>query len=312
MELELVFNELSCEEPAPNVDLARQRVERFVLTIAAAAQLGVKRRVRSTCDLQQLEIGPRYHVYDWQRDAHVDRDRRRYFMLIETKYPALSDEPALEKELLACDFFHNGKKAAGFGIAYRLDGLAISLLSSDVWNAATVSIQIREFIDQDIEERSDEVRHASHPQHVRERHPDWIRQRLTSIVNDGHELWMRSHELFPNLRFCECVASHMADLPKNALPSIMRGLFKLNQYASQWESGGFDAEQVGCIVSPDSAPTMQKYSSERTFHRPNGGSLPFSWHAKLGSLRIYFDPDVGLRQILIGYVGRHLRVVSSR
>ncbi len=312
MELELVFNELSCEKPAPSVELARQHIESFVLTMVEATRRGVKRNIRSTCDLQQLELGPGYHWWDWRHDRLVRRELQQYFRSITTKYPALSDAPTIERELLGCDFFHKGRKAAGLGVAHRLDSLAVSLPSSDAWNCAAILIEIQELCNGDIEQFSDNVRHACYANHVRNDHPDWIKQRLISLVKNGSELWDRSAEFFPKLMFCDAVASQMASLPAIALPSVMRGLFQLNQYAGEWVSGGFNERQVGCMVSPDSQSTMQQYAAERTFRCPDGQPYTFSWHAKVGFWRIYFRWNDTNRQLLIGYVGPHLSTVKFR
>jgi len=155
VDLELVFNELSCEEPAPSIELARPRIESFVRTIVEATKRGAKRHIRSSCDLQQLELAPKYHWWHWRSDALVQRELQQYWRSITTKYPALSDEPSIEEELLSCDFFHGGRRANGLGIAYRLESLAVSLPSSKTWDSNAISIEIHEICDGEIDKRLD-------------------------------------------------------------------------------------------------------------------------------------------------------------
>jgi hypothetical protein len=313
VELELLFNELSWQRPAPSVDQARECAERFVLAMREAMYRGVKRVVRSTLDLQQLELGPAYYWWHWRMDPAVRLELRQYFRSVATKYPALLDEAEVEREMHSCDYFHDGRRAVGLGIACRIDSLALSMLSSNVWNTPTLVLEVHELRDDEIEQHAEEVRHASHPEHVRNTHSDWIKRRLASFVEDGAELWKRSSQFFPNLVFCEAVAEQMNELPTIAIPSVMRGLFHLNDYARDWTSGGFEPRKVQCVVSPESPSTMREFAEDRTFLCPDGRSLTFSWHAKPGSSwRVYFDPTVGPRRLLVGYVGKHLGTAKYR
>jgi hypothetical protein len=312
VELDVVFNELSCERPAIDCDKARVWAESFVLTMREVMQRGVKRRVRSTRDLQQLELGPRYYWWDWQKDRAVRLELRQYFRLVATKYPALTDEPEIEQEMHGCDYFFGGRRAAGLGIACRMDSLAISMPSSNVWDTPLLSLEVHELREEDVEERAENVHHASRPEHVRDTHSDWIKRRLQSVVEDGAELWRRSGQFFRSLVFCRAVAGQMNAIPKTALASVMRGLFHLDDYARGWTSGGFDSKQVTCDVSPESPSTMAQFAEERTFPCPDGRPVAFSWHAKVGSWRVYFDWKVGPGRLLVGYVGKHLRTAKYR
>ncbi len=310
MELELVFNELSCEHPAPDRDTARMWAESFVLTMREVMQRGVKRVVRSTLDLQQLELGPGYHWWDWRKDPAVGRELQQYFLLIATKYPALLDEALIEQDMYGCEYFLDGRKAVGLGTACRMDSLALSMPSSRTWNTPLLVLEVHELCEDEIEQRAEDVHHASCPEHVRDAHSDWIRRRLESLVEDGTELWHRSRDFFPGLVFCNAVAEQMNGLPKAALAGVIRGLFHLNDYARDWTSGGFDPKQVRCALSPESPSTMRQFAAERTFVCPDGRRLTFSWHAKVGPWRVYFDWSVGPRRLLVGYVGKHLRTAK--
>ena len=311
MELELVFNELSWERAAPGVDTARACAEAFVLTMIEAMRRGVKRSIRSNLDIQKIELAPQYHWWDWLKDPAVRRDLQRYFRSIATKYPALLDEPEIARDILGCDYFLRGERATGLGVAHLTDSLALSMLSSEIWNTPLISLEVQEAIEGEIEQRSENVRHASRWEHVRDSHSDWVRQRLASVIDNGSTLWKRSGEYFPSLIFCEAASAQMSLLPKIALASIVRGLFQLDAYAREWLSGPFDPDQVPCTVSPDSDSTMKRFAGERTFKCPDGQSRTFSWHAKVGSWRVYFDYQVGPARLLVGYVGRHLRTVKS-
>jgi hypothetical protein len=218
LELELVFNELSWERPAPSVDEARVCADRFVLTMSEVMGRGVKRVVRSARDLAQLELGPHYHWWDWRKDPAVRRELQQYFRSILTKYPPLLDEAEIEQDMHGCDYFLDGRRAVGLGIACRTDSLALSMLSSDVWNTPMLSLDVHELCEDEIEQHAEEVRHVGRPEHVRDTHSDWIKRRLASLVEDGTELWNRSSEFFPSLVFCEAVAEQMCRSGECAKP----------------------------------------------------------------------------------------------
>lgn len=312
MELELVFNELSWSRPAPSREAARACADAFVRAAAAATKRGIKRTIRSGVDFMNLELAPRYHWWDWRKDPAVERDLQSYFRLIVTKYPAVADEPVLEDDLLGYDHFLQGQQAIGLGVAHRMDSLALSMPSSDTWNTHLIRLEVRQLIEGEVESHLENVRHASRSQHVSDHHADWIKQRLASVVDSGQALWKRSAEFFPQLDFCDAVCDQMWRLPKAALAPIIRGLFQLDEYAREWSSGPFSPELIQCGVSPDSAPTIDQFAGERTFKCPDGRSFVFSWHAKVGSWRVYFDWKAGPGRLLIGYVGPHLRTVKSR
>ena len=313
MELELVFNELSWEHPASSVEEARECANRLVLTMSEATRRGVKRAVRTTCDLQQLQLGPGYYWWHWREDPEVRRELQTYFRSIATKYPALLDEAEVAHAMQGCDYFMNGQRALGLGIACRMDSLALSMLSSNEWDTPVISLEVHELLEEKIERRLEDVRHVARPEHAPEAHGDWIKRRLTSLVENGSELWKRSSEFFPSLLFCTDVAEQMRALPKPALASILRGLFRLDDYARGWIASGFDPDQVQCDVSPESDSTMNLFAQERTFVSPDGRSVTFSWHAKVGGpWRVYFHPGVGPGRLLVGYVGKHLRTAKYR
>src|SRR5262249_10124373 len=93
-------------------------------------------------------------------------------------------------------------------------------------------------------------------------------------------------------------------------PKHYESLDSLNSYCLQWQGGAFDPDRIQCVVSPESQPTLQQYGEERTFRCPDGTELTFTWHAKVGRWRIYFNPFSGRGSMLIGYVGAHLRTVK--
>jgi len=103
---------------------------------------------------------------------------------------------------LGCDLKLNGRTCDALGAAFLLDIPAISLLSEERWNVERVSAQFEE-IDDSGELTSEEVEiiHASSVAHIK-LHQDWVKQRLSTPIKSGLDLWANKQVLFPNLEFC--------------------------------------------------------------------------------------------------------------
>lgn len=304
----MFLNELSLTRLADDVQTAHNRVRNYVLTMRAATANGVQRILHVPEDFYAIEIAEGYYWQSWLGDNRVERELRQFVLSLATKVPFLQDDPIAEDQWAGIDCFWNTQRALGLKAAYTTDGLAVSMLSSNDWDSDSIECEIHEIFEDEVISRYDAIHHASSDRHI-DAQKGWIQKRIQSAVSDGMELWDRSNELFSALTCCPGVEDQMRRLPAQSLPSITRGLVRLNAYCLEWEAGPFDPRRVGCEVSPDSASTLEQYATERTFPCPDGEYHVFSWHAKVGQWRIYFDHTVGPGRFLIGYVGGHLRTV---
>jgi len=308
MLLEMFLNELSLT-PARDLETAQAWAEQFVRTMVAATSRGVRRAIYVSDDYSGKPLAAGYYWHDWVSDRRVDMELRRYYRSLTTKSPFLRDHPALENVFAEIDCLVAGTVAMGVKAAYVADGLTVSVLSEEAWDCPSLVCEIHEIGDEDVISRSENVHHASTAEHVRMQ-TDWIHDRLQSTIRNGQELWHRLGEFFPRLDFCAAVEEQMTRLPSLSLPSVVRGLYRLNAFCLSWQSGSFAAHGIECAVSPERDSTLQQYSDERTFICPDGQYRVFSWHVKLGQWRIYFAPCLGTGRLLIGYVGGHLRTVK--
>jgi hypothetical protein len=90
----------------------------------------------------------------------------------------------------------------------------------------------------------------------------------------------------------------------------MRGLQELQNYCQNWTAGGFDIKAIS-YASGESEATLNKFGEQRIFSCPDGKHRLFSWHKKLDALGIHFFDFPATKRILIGYVGRHLDIVTK-
>ena len=314
MDLEMVFNELSIDTPAKDVQEARQWMVGFINTIRSASVAGVNRVLRTHIDVNNTLLTFEYPLARWRNDVEVDLEARWYFRSLISQYPPLDDLPEIKNDMLAQDFFCQGRRSYGFGIAYLLESLSISLPSSKDWEVNMIDIKTQWLDDiGDLMSQCVQIPHASNPFHVDEL-AEWIQNRLKAGVQNGEDLWNRREELFSNLIFCNHVAKQILPLqPGDPLfRQTVKRLFELQTYCSAWNEGAFTPDNLPFKATVESESTMQKYSKERTFNCHGENEITFTWHGRMtpGAWRIYFDPTIGPGMMQIGYIGPKLSTVK--
>ncbi|MFC1515792.1 hypothetical protein ACFL7E_03435 [Thermodesulfobacteriota bacterium] len=315
MDLDMVFNELSIDTPAGNIQEARQWMAGFINTIRSASAAGVNRVLRTHIDVNNTLLALEYPLARWRNDGDVDLEVRRYFRTLISKHPPLDDLPEIKNDMLAQDFYYQDRQLYGFGIAYLLESLSISLPSSEDWGVNTINIQTQWLDDNgDLVSEGVQIPHASNPFHIDEL-SGWIEIRLRAGVQNGEDLWSRREELFSNLIFCNHVAKQIYLLqPGDPLfRQIIKRLFELQAYCSAWNEGAFVPDQLPFKATVESPPTIQKYWKERTFNCHGENEITFTWHGRMtpGAWRIYFDPTIGPGMMRIGYIGPKLPTVTD-
>ena len=320
MDLEMVLNELSLREPANDIHEARQRMSELIQTVIMATAKGVKRVIRTHRNFDFEVLAPGYPVIRWSNDPMVDKEARRYFRSLATKSPYLEDilDLNIRQKVSLSDFFQNEEQAEGFGIAYWLEALAISLKSSPRWNTSYIQIKVSQLDETDeLIDTIEQIPHASSSSHVNE-HLVWIKERLQqsarNLVDDGMTIWKHREEWFPNLYFCEVVQGHLQALPRGHLwlMPIMKRLYELEDFCEHWYEGPFEQTQMVSKVTNESDATMKQYSQERTFQCPDHIWRTFRWHIRFtpNAGRLYFYPLSEERKLIIGYIGSHLNTVK--
>jgi hypothetical protein len=312
MDLEIVLNELSLRTPAADIQTAQQLMSELISTVRQATAKGVKRVLRTSDDINTIELAPNYSVVLWRNDQTVNLEERSFFRTLTSKAPFWTDvTEKIKNDFDLSEVWHQGEQAGGLGFAVVIDALTVSLISKSCWDCSHLELEVRRLDENEdlIDERL-EIVHASRSNHIQQ-HTSWINNRIRSKVTDGLELWSRKDELFPNLILCEAVAVQLQSISSEKLQLVKNRLSELEDYCNSWTNEAFEPKSLR-NVSPESQVTLQnpKYSKERTFLCPDGKERVFSWHAKLSfGWRIYFLPNEQ-RQMIIGYVGCHLRTVK--
>lgn len=183
MTLEMVLNERSLHTPAANIPTAQQWMNQLIQTIRTAQKLGIK-TLRTHTDLNSACLAENYAIAQWRNDKNVDRETQRFFKSLQTKSPFIDPitEPELQNQTQLSDFSHSDQSVIGLGIAFLLNALALSLPSTEEWQAPHLQIH-HSFLDPDtdqIQSQRCNCFHASHPTHL-ELHKPWIEQRINLI-----------------------------------------------------------------------------------------------------------------------------------
>lgn len=315
MDIDVIFNELSISTPADDIQTAQLWMVNFVTTIRAAVRAGAKRVVRSCTDLNATLLAADYPIARWRNDSTVDLDLRRYFRVLITRYPPLNDLPAFDEDMSIKDFFLDGNRAQGLGIAYLLESLAVSFISEERWNANKINQIEMQFLDDDGHILSDEIEvyHASQYSHI-EQNSGWMEYRLRSGIESGQDLWSRKEELFPSLYFCKNIREEIENLFSGnpLLRQITKKLFEIERYCRVWQSGAFDPDNLPFKVTGEHEATMKKYGNERTFLCQGDVEIVFKLHGRItpGAWRIYFEPGTSAGSMYIGYIGPKLPSVD--
>ena len=74
MDLEMVFNELSLETRADDIPTARQWMSELIQTMREAIQMGIKRELRTSEDLNFCSLANQYTIAKWRNDENVEKE----------------------------------------------------------------------------------------------------------------------------------------------------------------------------------------------------------------------------------------------
>ncbi len=139
------------------------------------------------------------------------------------------------------------------------------------------------------------------------------RLNATALVNiSPDELWNRRADLFPSLVFGLDVEKQLQAIGSDVFSSALSRLVDLNTSAADWDATSSPTPTYICKVTGESASTMQKYGRDRVFRSSDGQNATFEKHARLhDGARIHLREISEQSAIEIGYVGKHLRIVSE-
>ena len=307
MSLDLVLNDLSFV-PLDSRPQAQEKMSGLMQTVAVFELIEVRGALRHSPNLYSTELVDGYTVHDWIFES-PNETARLLFKSKATKSPFLADEPLAEAKSSGYEFTFNGNTCEALGAAYLLDVPALSLDSAACWREKKLGIQVSHLDESsgEISTSDCEIVHAATLEHTKA-HRDWIRQRLSSPIKAGADIWSNRQTLYPNLEFCIEVEKQLQriSMPSH-LHQIQRRLEALEQYDDEWTD-----ERMKTVLpefSSESQSTMNRYANLRDFTRSNGAVVRCEWHMKMKrtlNLRLHFYWDKTTNTFVVGYIGTHL------
>ncbi|WP_406740431.1 hypothetical protein [Streptomyces atratus] len=295
----MFFNEKSCVSDCSQ-DEAGQAMRDFVKVCQAVRRVDNGASLVSEVRLEDLEIAPGYYLAQWRNESQ-NRDHWRFMRLLNRKSPHSTVLPAPPEDQ-EVEYRHDGDRVLGLAAAHLMDTLAVSLPTARPWEASWLSVEYVLVDEDEVQEDSAEVRHASTPEHVAE-HADWIRESAANAVTSGAQLWEERESLFASLQFAPGVEDDLRNLPGVSVPSVRTALLGLNTAAEAWKPG--DSEPAWPIkVVPESDTRINLGLCN--FTDIDGAKRLFSLHTRFrprpGRIHLRVVTEEG--RVRIGYIGR--------
>ncbi len=196
MPIEMVLNDLSVPEPMQDRAAARELMHKLIDVLSEAGRSGLN-VLRTKEALYPVELSPEYPISRWLNDSEVEREKRSFLRSLVTKTPLLeeiTDQSIQDQDILA-EFFYEGERAYGLGIAYLLNALAVSFASDPKWNCNRLEITCDELDSEssallEILTSNKTLIHASCRDHVLS-HKDLFQDRLRTFS------WSPQDDLLP-------------------------------------------------------------------------------------------------------------------
>ncbi|WP_067479656.1 hypothetical protein [Actinomadura hibisca] len=298
----LCLNDLSCDADEP-VERAADAVTELVDTLLAARRIRRDTHLLSAVQLGAVEFVRGYTLVHWQKAGRDHRDKWRLLRAMQNKAPFNPAEAGLDESM---QFLFGQQAALGLGMAYLVDGVAVSLPLADAWKCSRLAID-REMLVEDrhgdigISRDRLEVAHASCPAHSDE-HREHLQAAGLADVTTGTALWRDREEFFPHLRFLPQVEKQLCDLQPFALLSVRSRLKEIEATVAQWQAEGsatprwrtkkadgeHDRRRGQCVFTD--LDGIERVFDEHVYYTPGAG-------------RIHFRTDTAARSVTIARIG---------
>jgi hypothetical protein len=311
--LEIVFNELSLNEPAASKGYAQSVYQDFFELADKINSLKIAPvRIRMSVDIANRTISKEYYTLkDWIKSL-PNEQRQRYLGFI-VQNTIITDNPY---------FSLGGEDVVGFGYGFINDLGVVSYSTNKVWVEQKYTIT-KDYLPDDNADVITDVVTVNHCILMQEKdkseltHSTWLRKSydekqegILDALETFDEFWEKKSQLFQWLDFGNEVNYQIrsyASVTDQNFKKAIRYLQSLNHHLSSVNRGNETFDNLPGDISNESEATMDKYGEERTFTCSDGQPRRFSLHAKLGDVRIYLMPRKDEKRMYVGYIGKHLK-----
>lgn len=316
--MQMILNELSARFPVPSVENGKQIMDIFLDTCFSVKTIIHNDSILLDQDYKSFELASSYRIEQWRNDPTVDvESKRRFRVLLNKSVVYNSEEFDQESEIdFKTEFMYQEKSSKGCLLAYEMDGVAVSFLSSDHWKIPQISgIYIELMDDGEIEQSPVQIPNVSFNENIEsfKKYYDGKQEerRYTDIVS-GQDIINGAEYIFPNLVFCEnAIQGCKRNVGVSEAGQVYKRLLELQRAAENMKDV-FDKNTL-TKATPESEATLKQFSQEHTFGLPDGSVKRFSWHVRYTggyAGRIFFHPVPERKVIYIGHVGHKLPTVK--
>jgi putative addiction module killer protein len=191
--VEMILNDLSLLSPVSERGRARNLMTGLIGVLSTAALSGIK-ILRTKDSIYNIELSDGYPISSWLNDNQVEREQRSFLRTLQTKTPLLIDitDLTVQDQQSLTEFKHQGESAYSLGIAYLLNGVAISFCSEPKWDCPILHLEVIRIAEEDTDLTTDieSLIHASRSEHILT-HKVQIQNRLRE------EPWSDRDEILP-------------------------------------------------------------------------------------------------------------------
>ena len=313
--VELILNDLSFRTPAIDRRNAAVNMGELVRAMAQLVRDEFARgTLRSAVPLQEVMLADGYSVFDWAVDRSISRDLKQFFLTMATKVPL---DAGLTGDAIGAFLLNDFVLAEppqdptpALGLAFLLQGIALSLPTEDRWRRAEIRLIRQHFDEAENWVEASAVVDNVADERTRDEVSERRRRAIQSGIDSTDEMWTAHSICFPHLEFCPAVRRQISQLPSGVLSLVVGTLAAIDVAARTWRLEQTVHPDYGFEVHSESESTMEQYGGDRSFTRLNGQEETFKLHAVVGQrYRIHFLPNHDSREIVIGYIGDHLPTV---
>lgn len=316
--MQMILNELSAKFPVQSPEEGKVLMGTFLETCFAVKKIIGNDSILLDQDYRSFELAYGYRIEQWRNDPTVDVEDKRRFRTLINKSAVYNSEEFEQENVwdFRTDFQHKNYSSKGCLLAYEMDGVAVSFLSSAYWKTSEIEGTYTELLDAgDLKQYQVTIPNVSYMENViifkkyyEQKKEEW---RYMNILS-GQDILQSADHMFPNLVFCEnAVRGCQKNVGVSEAGQVYRRLLELQRVAEGMETM-FDKNLL-TKATTESEATLQRFSDEHTFQLPDGKIQKFSWHVRYTggyAGRIFFYPVPQEKIIYIGYIGQKLPTVK--
>lgn len=316
--MQMILNELSARFPVETQEEGKLLMETFLETYFAVKGIIHNDSILLDKDYRSFELAHGYRIEQWRNDPTVDVEDKRRFRALLNKSAVYNSEEFEQENVLdfRTDFQHKEYSSKGCLLAYELDGVAVSFLSSIYWKVPEIGgVYIELSDDGDLKQCQVSIPNVSYQENVilfKKYFEQKKEERRYVDILSGRDILQGAEQLFPNLVFCEnAVRGCQKNVGVSEAGQVYKRLLELQRVAEGMET--VFHKNLLTRATPESEVTLQRFSDEHTFQLPNGKIQIFSWHVRYTggyAGRIFFYPVPEEKRIYIGHIGHKLPTVK--